>query len=91
MTMFGLRHLNHFFIYLLTWLSLGCQPVCRVCPQLHPGTKAGLSAWGHGRGLRKVPSQHNAQKENFREHPSNGRESVEKGLRGFPPGLQRTE
>lgn len=38
MTMFGLECMP-LFIYLLTWLSFGCQASVLVFPQLHPGTK----------------------------------------------------
>lgn len=79
MTMFGLE-CQPLFIYLLTWLSLGCQAsVPGSAPNSILAPRWSLSAWGHGRGLRKVPSQHNAQKENFREHPSNGRGVSRKG------------
>lgn len=55
----------------------------RVCPQLHPGTKVEFICLGTWQRIKeetgKVPSQHNAQKENFREHPSNGRGVSRKG------------
>lgn len=59
----------------LAELTLPSQ-CARVCPQLHPGTKVFicLGTWQRIKeGTGKMPSQHNAQKENFREHPSNRR------------------
>lgn len=71
MTMFGLE-CQPLFIYLLTWLSLGCQASV-------PGSAPNSILAPRWSLLRKVPSQHNAQKENFREHPSNGRGVSRKG------------
>lgn len=92
MTMFGLE-CQPLFIYLLTWLSLGCQAsVPGSAPNSILAPRWSLSAWGHGRGLRRRQERCQASimptKRILGNIPPMGGESVEKGLRGFPPRLQ---
>lgn len=83
MTMFGLE-CQPLFIYLLTWLSLGCQA---SVPGSAPNSILALrclSAWGHGRGLRRGQERCQAsimpRKRISGNIPPIGGESVERGL-----------
>lgn len=69
MTMFGLSVCHSLFVNLAEFC---CQARVPVFPQLHPGTKVEiicLRTWQVMKN-RKSAKPANAQRENFREHPS---------------------